>query len=157
MTSTDYTGRSVDLFIFEGALPAGEQQVRLGFSEAGGKITTGIQKLVQSFALLFLTELGSIPVKPEQGTSFVTGMRRSRIQDEADVISEFTLAKELVRQALALQANAEELPDDETFDDATLLNFSLDSASSTIRLSVHVTSLAGTSRDVVLPVPVAIR
>jgi hypothetical protein len=155
---TDYTGRFVDLLIFEGVKPADEQRIRLGLSgNDGGKIVAGIQKLVQSYALLFLTERGSIGVNPTQGAEFIAGMRQSRIQDEADVLSEFTLANELVRQQLALTANAQDLPDDETFDSATLENFSLDHESSTIRLSVKVISLAGTSRDIILPVPIAIR
>jgi hypothetical protein len=157
MATTDYTGRFVDLFIFEGAEPADEQRIRLGFTEEGGQVTAGIQKLVQSFALLFLTEQGSIAAQPTQGTEFVGGMRVQRIQDEADVLSEFTLAKELVRQQLALAANDSDLPDDEILDDATLESFNLNGDTSTLSLNVRVTSLAGDEREVVLPVPVAIR
>jgi len=157
MAVVDYTGRLVDLFMFEGAVAAGDQRIRLGFTEKGGQVTTGIQKLVQSFAMLFLTELGSIEAKPEQGTEFITAMRASRIQDESDVLSEFTLAKELVRQQLALAANENDFPDDEILDDATLDSYSLDANASKIMLKVNVTSLAGASRVVVLPVPVAIR
>jgi hypothetical protein len=112
---------------------------------------------VQSFALLFLTEQGSVPAQPDQGTEFVSGMRAQRIQDEADVLSEFTLAKELVRQQLALAANEADLPDDEILDDAVLESFNLDGLSSTISLYVNVVSLAGESREVVLPVPIAIK
>lgn len=154
MTSTDYAGRKVDLLIFQGAAPEGRQAIRLGLTN---EVTTGIQKLVQSFALLFLTKRGSIPNVPDLGTEFITAMQQGQIRDEASVKSEFALAKERVRQTLALAANEMDLPDDEIFEDAELESFVLDKASSKLSLTVRVSSVAGEARVVFLPVPLAIR
>jgi len=156
MALTDFTGRSVDLLVFQGVKAAGEQSIELAFGEAG-EIVTGIQKLVQSFTTLFLTRLGSVPYNEELGSEFVTAMQRSRIRDESDVRSEFALAVEQVRQVLVADAEENDPPDDETFDSAELVNFELDSAASLLSLVVRVNSVAGTSRQVILPVPVAIR
>jgi hypothetical protein len=155
--STDYTGRTVDLSIFEGSAPTGNQLIRLGFTGDGGNVIAGIQKLTQSYTLLFLTERGSIPQKLDQGTDFVIRMRQGRIQQESDVLSEFTLANELVREQLTLAASGQNYPDDEVFDSAILDSFELDRDLSRVLLRVRVRSIAGETRDVLLPVPVAIQ
>ena len=156
MASVDYTGRSVDLLIFQGTKAAGEQQVELGFGEAG-EVVTGIQKVLQSFTTLFLARKGTVPSNLSLGSGFVSAMQQGRIQDESDVRNEFNLAAEDVRDVLALDAETNGLPDDEIFASAELISFALDKASQTISLKVRVTSAAGTSREVFLPVPLAIR
>ena len=155
--STDYTGRSVDLLIFQGLKSAGEAQVGLELGDAG-EVVTGIQKLSQSFTSIFLTDVGSIPHDPTVGTSFVAAMRQGRLQDEADLKSEFSLAVENVRQQLALAIDATDPPpDDETFASATLRSFDMDRGASKITLVVVLQSAAGESREVVMPVSLAIK
>lgn len=155
-TSIDYTGRSVDLLIFQGIKAAGDQKLYLGFGDAG-EVVTGIQKLLQTFTTLFLTRRGTIQYHEELGTDFVGALQQGRIRDESDVKAEFAIAVEQVRQTLALQANQNELEDDEVFDSAVLNSFNLDKAASKLTLVIQVTSLAGASRTVFLPIPVAIR
>jgi hypothetical protein len=154
MPSIDYTGRLVDLLIFQNTAPAGERQIRLGLTN---EVTTGIQKLVQSFTSLFLTKQGSIPHRLDDGTEFVTAVQLGKIRAESDVKAEFALAVERVRQTLTLAADGAELPDDETFSRAELISFNLDKAASKLFLKVRVVSVAGVGREVFLPVPVAIR
>lgn len=155
-SSVDYSGRKVDLFIFQDAALTGDKKLYLGFGTAGEMIT-GIEKLMQSFLSLFLTRLGTIPSNPTLGTDFVTSMQQGRILDDGDVISEFSLAVEQVRRTLALVAEQETLPADETFASAVLDSFDLDEANSKLTMKVRVSSAAGISRTVYLPVPVAIR
>jgi hypothetical protein len=155
MPSVNYSGRFVDLLIFQNSAPVGETKITLGFGVAG-EVTTGIQKLVQSFALLFLTEQGSVLYAPTLGSEFVTAMRQGLIRDESDVESNFALAVESVRQTLDLAADEEDLPEDETFESAELQSFSLDKASSTLTLVVKVNSAAGSSRELFLPLPLAV-
>jgi hypothetical protein len=154
MASVNYTGRIVDLLIFQNTAPAGEKKIRLGLTN---EVTTGIQKLVQSFTTLFLTKRGSIPHHLDDGTEFVTSMQLGKLRAESDVKSEFALAVERVRQTLSLAADGASLPDDEVFSRAELVSFNLDKASSTLFLKVRVVSVAGSGREVFLPVPVAIR
>lgn len=155
--STDYTGRSVDLLIFQGLQPTGETQVALALGSAG-EVVTGIQKLSQSFTSIFLTDIGSIHHDPTVGTSFVSSMRQGRLQDEMDLKSEFALAVENVRQQLALALDATNPPPaDEIFASATLRNFNMDREASKITLVVALTSAAGESREVIMPVSLAIK
>lgn len=155
-SSVDYTGRLVDLNIFQGVRPVGDTQVYLGFGEAG-EVVTGIQKLCQAFAKIFLTIVGTMEYHPAMGTDFVSAVKTGRIQDEADVRGEFALAADTVRQILSLDAEKTNPPADETLAGTVLESVSVDKAASKITLSVRVTSAAGDSRVVYLPVPTAIR
>jgi hypothetical protein len=154
MTSTDYSGRMVDLLMFQGVKPAGEAAITLGLGDAG-EICTGAQKLSQSFALLFLTRKGSIDKHPEWGTDFVTACQQGRINKERDVQSEFSTAAELVRRTLSTEWAA--LPKDEKLVSATLQSFSKDRDAAKLILYVKLRTAAGKELVIVLPVGVAIR
>lgn len=156
MASINYTGRSVDLFIFQGALPAGERQISLGFGTAG-EVITGIQKLVQSFTTLFLTRIGSVKYNSQLGSSFIASMQRGQIRNESDVRTEFALAVEDVRNILVADAEVNAPSTDEIYASAALESFELNKSASLLLLKVRVNSAAGESREVFLPVPLAIR
>jgi hypothetical protein len=154
--TTNYSGRTVDLLSFQNTAPTGERRVHLGFGNTG-KVTTGIQKLCQKFTQLFLTDLGSNQYSPNNGTDFILRVQQGAIRDESDVVVEFSVAAEKVRRVLALSADNNVTPDDERFVSATLSRFTLDKANSKLSLYVIVNSAAGESRDIVLPVPYAIK
>lgn len=155
-SSTDYTGRSVDLSIFLGAQAQGEQQLVLDFSD-GGDVITGIQKMIQTFTMLFLTEIGSVLYQPSLGCSFITAMRLGAIRNEGDVQAQFDLAIEQIRQTMDLVADAASLPPDETFDSAELTSFDLNTEAGKLTLKIALKSQAGASRVIYLPVPLAIQ
>jgi len=158
--SVNYTGRLVDLFIFQGAKLTGDQRILPGFDgDNGGKVTSGIQKMAQTWAILFLTELGSIFYAPEVGSSFVTNFRLGTIRDESDLQAEFAFAAAQVADQLALVTQAAEtpLPDDETLSSATLSRFNVNTATGTLSLYVRLTSQTGATHDILLPIPVAIQ
>lgn len=154
--NTNYTGRNVDLSIFENAQANGEQLLTLDFT-SGGDVITGIEKMVQTFVFLFLTERGSILYNPTVGTPFVTSMRLGFIRTEGDVQNAFSTAAEIIRQTMGLASDAAGSPPDETFAGATLLSFDLNKAESKLSLQIQITSLAGASRQVYLPIPLAIQ
>ena len=156
--SIDYTGRTVDLLIFQNVKESGNQLVALEFGEAG-YVCTGIQKVAQTWAALFMTDRGSMLNKPTRGSSFFPAVRRGRIQVEEDIPAEFALAAEQVQRTMELDAaNASPaLPDDERLDEANLLDFSLFRGQSLMKLKVRIRSIAGDTRVIYLPVPVAIR
>lgn len=155
-TATDYSGRKTDLFIFEGAAVGGDRRITLDWLE-GGKLTTGLQKIAQTFALYFLTEKGSVPLLPNQGTNFITAVRLQRINTESNLQAEFALAANVAKRFMSLQADKNKYPNDERLSAVTLLNFTLDKNSGTILLKVGLTSLAGDLATIFLPVPVALK
>ncbi len=152
--TSDYTGRKTDMLIFQGTVPRGEVEIRLGFDDAG-LVTTGIQKVAQTWLVLFLTPRGSA-FEPGKGTDFIRDMRTGRIRTENDVSLSFAAAAELV---LIQQDNVEaieQLPLDERLADAELQSFVIDRNASLLKLFVRITSLAGDGLDLFVPVPVAI-
>lgn len=155
--SIDYTGRTVDLLIFQGVAAEGDRPIDTGFGTAG-YVCTGIQKVAQTWLALFLTDAGTVLNKPTRGSSFMTAVRRGAIQVDEDVPAEFGLAAEQVRRTMELDASeAADLPDDERLDTATLLDYQLFKELSYLRLKIRIRSIAGDSRVVYLPVPVPIR
>ena len=158
-TSTNYTGRNVDLNIFQNtpAEGAGESLVELVFGGDGGEVVTGIHKLCQSFTVLFLTEISSIPLHTALGTNFVTAVRMGRLRDEGDVRSEFQESAERVKQTLDLEIDTYNLPEDEQIESVVLQNFEINQAASQLKIYVRITTVAGNSRVLYLPVPIAIQ
>jgi hypothetical protein len=155
--SVDYTGRTVDQLIFQGVEATGDQLVDLGWGDAG-EMCTGVQKVAQTWTTLFMTDLGSIPLDTERGSSFMPAIRLGRIQVDEDVIAEFNLAADRVRRTMDQDAaDVGNLPDDERLDEAILDSFEIFQAASLLQLKVVIRTIAGDSRTIFLPVPVSIR
>ena len=154
--SIDFTGRTVDLLIFQGVAPFGDNLVRRGYGgETGGQLVTGIQKVAQTFAMLFLTQQGTVPRDLEKGTSFLQAMRSGAIQNETDLVAEFGEAVALLQQQL-INAESAELPLDEQFASAELVDFTIDRLQSSISLDINIRSVAGDELEFFLPVSFAI-
>lgn len=155
--SVDYTGRTVDQLIFQGVEAAGKRLVELGWGTAG-EMCTGVQKVAQTWANLFMTDLGSIPHDPSRGSSFMPAVRMGRIQVDDDVEAEFNLAEAKVRRTMDQDAaDVGNLPDDERLDEVILLDFDIDRTIPRLYLHVNIRTIAGDDRTIFLPVPVSIR
>ena len=74
---------------------------------------TGPLKATQKFATLFLTELGSVPEDPDQGTSFIAELRFGGVRSEFDLLSAFTQAVAEAMNYFDQRQADEDLPDDE--------------------------------------------
>ena len=158
MASTDYTGRTVDLLIFQGVEEFGNQPIETGWGTAG-QLCTGIQKVAQSWLVLFLTEQGSVLNEPTRGSSFLQAVRSGRIQVDEDIPAEFAIASAQVSRTMGFDASNSntELESDEILDSVELLDYDLDTSTSLLRLRVQLTSLAGDTRTIFLPISVPVR
>jgi hypothetical protein len=154
--SVDYTGRTVDLLIFQGVQEFGDQQITTGWGEAG-ELCTGIQKVAQSWLQLFLTDQGTVLNEPTRGSTFLLSVRRGRIQVDDDVPSEFAIGAAQVSRTMAADAIGQNLEDDEILDRAELLDYSVDNIASNLYLRIRIWSLAGNSRIVYLPIPFSVK
>ena len=147
--STDL--RVYDVLAFQGARLLGPVQLeQILFTEAAaGMLCTGIQKLAQRWVLEFLTEAGSIFYLPNRGTKFMTQFRQGVLRTEVDVFIAFNFAM----NDIELNLPAEELdtdPLDERYASATLDSVTI--TTGTVVLHVTLQSLAGTDREIILPV-----
>jgi len=155
MASTDYTGRMVDLFIFQGAEEFGDQRIDSGWGDVG-ELTTGIQKLAQTWTIMFLTDSGSVMNEPNRGTAFLNSMRFGRIRVDEDIPAEFAIAAARIFQQMAQDSANADIADDELLDEAILLEYGIDYAQALLWLKVRLVSLAGDERVIYLPISVPI-
>ena len=155
---TDYTDRQVDIEALQSAeSPA--KEIRLSKSMTGGdkhRRITGLQKLVQRYAILFLTRLGSSRFAPLIGTDFVDAAQRGFIKSRDDVSQLFSFANRQVTAILLNDATTQdsfgEQPEDEQFDRAELEDFTIDTASGYLYLRIRVYSASGDNANFILPV-----
>ena len=116
-----------------------------------------IQKLAQTFTYLFLTIKGSIQTAPDVGTNFLSAVQSGALKDEASLNNEFKFDADTVRRSMIATARASNLPADETLASVILQGYTLDKQNSMLKLSVRLTSAAGTSWVLYLPIPTVIR
>ena len=156
-TSTDYTGRKVDLEIFQTENPPAvfkELTLTMTSGDVSRKLT-GIQKLAQRYMLVFFTAKGSVPLRPDYGTSFMAAVGSGLMQSRTAVVQYFSFANVEVGQQLRLQdqdADGAALSDDEKFSRAYLMDYAVDTSSAKLYLKVKLESLAGGVYIFVLPV-----
>lgn len=151
MAIIDYKDRAYDVMAFQDVSRYGDTLLTMALFDAktGGTISTGIQKLAQRWVLEFLTELGSMPGLPERGTTFMTLVRQGRLRTYNDVSSNFIFSALSARLNLQ-QEETDEWPNDERINGVDLL--SVEFAPGYANLKVELTSLAGTARQVILPI-----
>lgn len=151
-TTTDYTGRLVDLFISQGLSPTGMKPITLDF-DSTGQIITGIQKAIQTFLIVFLTEKGSNLADPNFGTRFITNVRNSNLRGPQLQIH----FRDAVEDFLNQQSRyIDGLPDDEILDEIILDSYNIQSKDS-IELNVRINSKAGESQILTLPISLVIK
>lgn len=151
-TAADYVGRKFDVFAFSGAAAAGEHLLQQSLFDASnnGSVCTGVQKLAQRWIIEFLTIRGSMPFHmKDRGTLFMLWLRQGRIQSEFDVRAYFNFAAQQVSVNLR-KVETSDMAADERLQSATLDQLQiLDGA---LELSVTLSSIAGDTRNVVLPI-----
>ena len=157
MASVDYTGRTVDLLIFQGVDETGKNEIDPSWGDVG-YLCTGIQKVAQTWTTLFLTERGTVLNDTERGTDFLQAVRSGRIQVEKDVPTEFSLAADRIRRLMDQDAaDAGDLPDDERLDFAELLEYQINRLASYLYLKIRIHTIAGDERTIFLPISTTIR
>ena len=152
-TVADYLGRRVDVLAFPGAKPAGMVPLGQDLFPDGGRLCVGAQKLAQRWMLAFLTIRGTVRYDLERGTDFLAEVRAGGLRTETDVQTAFLTARLGVAKALRAEDAADDGPADEKYADAALLAVAV-RPDRTLVLTVEITSLAGTSRKVILPLTV---
>jgi hypothetical protein len=151
-TTVNYSGRTVDLLIHQGIDVSGERQVALSLGDQGS-VCTGIQKAAQQFCVMFLTDKGSRFRDPTFGTNFLNDLRSGRIQNDETLQSSYEVAVLDIFQYI--NENDISGEPDENIVDAQLVWWDL--RRGFLAIKVQITSEAGESRVVHLPVKVPIR
>jgi hypothetical protein len=147
-------GRKVDVLAFVGARPTGSQLLQQDLLRPleGGQVCVGVQKLAQRWLIEFLTIRGSMKYKPDRGCDFMREVRSQALRTESDVYAAFMAARSQVANNLRAEDLATD-PADERYAGAELLSVVI-RPDRTVVLTVEITSAAGTSRKVILPLTV---
>jgi hypothetical protein len=151
-TYLDYQNRIVDVLAFRGQAPAGDVLLDQSLADEAvdGEVCTGAQMTAQAWLVEFMTEAGSVAHDPDAGCAFMTAARQGRLLTELDVYQAFALAAARLRRRMAATDRAD-APADERFADAELTAVAVTPGAAV--LTVTVTTQAGTSREVILPLP----
>jgi hypothetical protein len=150
-TIADYEGREYDVFAFQGAAASGETQlVQELIDTDGGKICTGVQWLAQVFLITLLQEQGSVPYTEDEGTTFMTQLRRGELRTEIDVQIAFSFA---VGQILRQFSRDPAVALDEQLVSAELVDITISPGFLSLRAKL---TTADPNRAIILPVGITI-
>lgn len=156
-TSTDYTGRKVDLEIFQTENPVAVSK-QLDLTMTTGDVSrkvAGIQKLAQRYLLTFFTAQGTVKFNVKYGSIFMPAVAGGLLQSRTAIVQYFSFANINVGQQLRFQDQSVEglaLPSDEKYAKSYLLDYAVDTSLSQLYLKVMLESLAGTTYTFILPV-----
>ena len=156
-TTTDYTNRQLDVELLKSVLqPALLVPVTVSNVAKPPKMVTGMEKLVQRYTLLLLTEIGSVKFAPTQGGNLLTFVLNGYVQDVGRLQYAFANANAavsamIVDDDLATPTYGSQ-PADEKLKVARLLDASLDRATATAYLRIQIVSKAEDNFTFVIPV-----
>jgi hypothetical protein len=158
-TSTDYSGRQVDIEYLQTIVqPEGTTAVTKSVALSTPKMVAGVQKALQRYTAVLLTVLGEVYLAPDQGTDFLESVLRGNGYSDGYIEQTFAFASSDVLDQLRREDTLVELfgtpAADEQIQSASLLSFSMDFTTSTLSLTVYIETLAGTSFTYVVPVAV---
>jgi hypothetical protein len=151
-TSTDYSNRTKDLHIFQGVNP----NKLANISPSIGRISnycSGIQKLIQRYAIALLTEITSQPNYLTFGTNLISRLTNSSSRiNKADVYPIFNAANsKVITLFKTYQQSTPGLPKDEQLATAQLLDIKV--VGDTISLSVQIYPVSTAPILFLLPIP----
>lgn len=153
----DYAGRTVDLLLLKTvlAVPVVNKRVDLDVSEEP-MIVSGVEKMVQRYAVSFINAVGSTKFRQGHGTDIVPSVSEGRVYSMATLETAAAEANLLAFRNLALADAEEETPDDERLVDSEVIGLEFSREKSKVLISVKLTTAAGNSYVYVIPVGVGV-
>ena len=154
----DYSGRTVDLLLLKTVLAVPTVNKRVSLDADGEPmIVTGVEKMVQRYAILFINAIGSTKFRPEHGTDVVPNVSAGLVYNMATLETTAAGANlEALRQMTISDAEEDDTPDDERIVDSEVTNLEFSREKSKIKISVRLTTAAGNSYVYIIPVGVGV-
>lgn len=151
-STTNYSGRTVDMLLLQFVPePAADLPVKPDVSKYP-RMTTGIEKLVQRFAQLFLTQVGSVMNMESEGTEFMNLLGTGHIYDESTLRAAAAAANKAVFSQIRTEDLGLSTPDDEMLVESTVKDISLDRARATVSVTFALTTASGDKYVYTVPV-----
>lgn len=146
-TSTNYSGRTVDLSLFPGASSPGIPVIAQISTRP--KAVAGLSKMAQNFARILMTPLGTYRGSPLMGSYFFTKLVSRLVRYPSDISQVFLVERDRVTEYMRSNFSAT-LTADERIKTARLKEVVVDATS--IYLRIEVESEAGGTLPFLLPV-----
>lgn len=140
--TTDYTGRTTDLFISQGINPTaiGPQNITYSFGAISSYIA-GVQKLVQRFAILLFN------------TDILSQLQTARASNIQEAVHIFNLASwQVIQQLKTYQQQNPSTFQDEQLATAQLLDIA--ATPGHLNITVQLVTQAGTNFPFILPISI---
>ena len=162
-TTYDYSNRQVDLELLKSVVNPSQTFQRVYPSVvtapvkngADPKSVTGIEKAIQRYTNLLLTNIYYVKFQEEKGSDLVIRVFNGSVSSTAVLNYLFYKASYNAMLLMATDDTNEGFgnqPDDEKIKDATLLNSYIDYANATISLNIGITMVSGLNYTYVVPV-----
>lgn len=157
---SNYSGRQVDLELLQHVeKPVPYIRVTPGIAD-GTRIVSGIEKAVQRYAKLLLTNIESVRFHQWYGSNMLPMIANGAISTEPQMELVFAIASDRAVTAMMSDDNDFETfgtpPDDERIETAELDHIELDVANATIHIQVNLTMVSGDTYIYVTPVDMGI-
>jgi len=151
-STTNYSGRTVDLLLLQFVgTPQADVRVRPDAANVP-RMTTGIEKLVQRFAQLFLTQVGTVRNRDTEGTDFMSLLGSGHIYDDNTLRSAAAAANKAVFNQMRTEDLVLNTPDDEMLESSTITDLSMDRSTATVSVTFALTTAAGDKYVYTIPV-----
>jgi hypothetical protein len=156
----DYSGRTVDLLLLKTvlAVPVVNKRVGLDVSNVVDEpmIVSGVEKMVQRYAIAFINAIGSTKFRQDHGTEIVPMVSAGMVYSMATLESVAAEANLLAGQQIMMADEGEETPDDEKLVSSDIVDLEFSRERSMVRISVRLTTAAGDSYVYIIPVGVGV-
>lgn len=156
----DYSGRTVDLLLLKTILdvPAINKRVNLDVSNVHGApmIVTGVEKMVQRFAVCFLNAIGSTRFMPNHGTNIIPRVAGGFVYDISTLEAEAAEANMVARVQVKEGDIDMDTPDDERLVDSAVVGLSFSREKARAEISIKLTTAAGDEFTYIIPVAVGV-
>jgi hypothetical protein len=151
--TSDYTGRKKDISILQNPDPlmVGAQSVTPAFGSVG-RFVAGVQKTIQRYAIILLTNINSQKHYPEFGTGFLSELSKYSAVDALQARQLFVMASfSAVSLMQNYQSSHPEIPLDERIVSASLIDIVVNQQG--VYFSISIKTEAGSILDFLLPLP----
>lgn len=145
--------RTVDVLVFHDRNQDTQLLLQLTGDDELAVVVSGIRRMSQTWVLLFLKTTGSTMFAANEGTRFIEEIRGGSVRTVDDLVGAFYRAELRVRRQMkASEITAD--PDDERLESAKLLDAAV--LGDQVTITVRLRSRAGETREVLVPVQLAI-
>ena len=149
----DYSGRTVDLLLLKTVLgvPVANKRVDLDISE-DPMIVSGVEKMVQRYAIIFINAMGSAKFRQRYGTNIVPNVGRGMVYNMSTLEAAAAEANLLASNQIKAADADEDTPDDERMVSSEIIDLKFYRETAGVMISVRLTTAAGKSYVYIIPV-----